>query len=93
MQDFAEYCAEGQAPMRSRLRQGSLVPWAHGNTGVSTCNFVDTGMLSLLASPLGVHGDTADIILDLQRMALAEVYPLTSPLFHIRHIDHFILDG
>ena len=50
-------------------------------------------MLFLLASSLGFHGDTADIILDLQRMVLAGVYPLKSPLFHIRHIDHFNLDG
>lgn len=79
--------------MRGRLRWGSLVPWAQGDTGASTCNFVVTGMLFLLASSLGFHGDTADIILDLQRMVLAGVYPLKSPLFHIRHIDHFNLDG
>lgn len=74
-------CAQGQAQVRGRLGWGALVLWAQGDTRVSTCSFVVSGMLFLLASSLGFHGDSSDIIQDLQRMALAGVYPLKSPLF------------
>lgn len=69
---------EEKSPVTNTLWWGTWYPWAQGDTGLNI--FIVTGLLFLLASSLGFHGDTADI-LHLQRRGLVGVYPLKSPLF------------